>query len=247
MPDSVVYINQSTRDSGWRVQSGARLTWGKVLLNGASPESAPGYRIRSVRKGLVAIEEIDFSALPVNPDDAPPFPNLPDPQNLPPSEEPDLPLGDSSTAVINVLFVYTDAARLEAGVDMTQLAQESVLDANRILQTNLLDAEFRVAGVERVQLSDPANENSYPFVQELQFLRGGFGGDTVHGFVGLLDGLSDCGRAIQHNQEREAFYHEVAFSISNPMCLGNSTFAHELGHVILGPTHMSIQPTTFPL
>ncbi|MEZ5331096.1 MAG: zinc-dependent metalloprotease family protein [Thermoanaerobaculia bacterium] len=237
LPSSTVYINQSTRDSGRRSTTGPRPTWGRILLNGESPESAPGYRIRSVGKGgLVAIEEIDFAALPIGSDDAPDYP-MPPPQGTPlPGSESDLPLSGPSTTVINVLFLYTDAARLEAGVDMTQLAQESVVDANQILQRNQLDTEFRVAGVERIQIPDPANETSYVVSDEVRLLRGGFGGDTVHTFVGQADGMTSCGAAVQHNQERQNNYYEWAFSISSPLCLGASTFAHEIGHV-LGACH----------
>jgi hypothetical protein len=208
------------------VLSGGLLA-GRIAVPGAI------YQVRHLGAGIHAVQRLLPSAFP--PEGPPVMPSLV------PRREPE---AQAATAAvedgrrIDVLVVYTPAARIAAG-DSAAIQAEVEL---AVAATNLTYANsgiiqrLRLVHVQEVAYTEPSDMNDalsalqYPFdgiLDQVPALRDMYGADVVSLIV---ETGNFCGLAYLMSFLTPAFA-PAAFSVVARSCaVGNLTFAHELGH-----------------
>ncbi|HSJ54341.1 MAG TPA: M12 family metallo-peptidase [Anaerolineae bacterium] len=214
------------------VQRGDLLA-GDVFLPGAV------YQVRPVGGGQHVVSEIDQSA----------FPPEMEPVAVPrPTEEEaretvsQAPVDDGST--VDVLVVYTPAARLAAGGTAAMLAEIdlAVADTNasyansQVSQRLHLVRAVEVSYVESGTMSGNPGDLQYlqrsddPYLNNVHTLRETYGADAVVLIVHYSP-APYCGVAYQLAAAVEQVFDVYAFAVVELTCAtGNLTFGHELGH-----------------
>ena len=188
------------------------------------------YRVRSLRDGVVVIQEIDETRFP--PCGIGPQHGVVGAQGAPAGGECD----DGS--VIDVLVIYTALARSAAGGTAAIEAEIdlAIANTNTAYNNSLIGTQLNLVHVEEIpydevggyvdhlyRLTDPADGD----MDTVHDLREQYGADMV---ALLVDDGQYCGVAWLMGNLSAAF-EEYAFSVTTWYCAaGNLTFAHELGH-----------------
>jgi len=192
------------------------------------------YQVRSVGDGLHAVREIDQSAFP--PCSGVERPRLP----IDRGETLPAPRG-GGTSTIDVLIVYTPAARAEAG-SAAALRVEMILAfaiANSALENSETLARFRMVGIAETSYVESGDfpmdlaavrDTNDGEMDEVHALRDSVCADLVSLIVESDPYPDGCGRANIMDNPGPAFAPE-AFSVVRLDCAaGNMTLAHELAH-----------------
>jgi hypothetical protein len=210
------------------------------VITGNIHTEAGEYQIRSLGGRLLSLEEVDLSLLPE--DYEAPLDRLDSEEDSEDAEDTHTMATDGTGAIIDVLVVYTAAARDGAG---STAAIESEI-ALAVAETN---SGYTGSGVtHRIRLADAAmtdwdeTEESFDFyttllkatyttddvMNDIHTLRDAAGADEV---VLIVEGdNSYCGIAWLMTSASPTFA-DSAFSVVARGCAtGNYTFAHELGH-----------------
>ncbi len=208
---------------------------GDVFLPGAV------YRVRSTGGGLHAVSQMDQSALPPEMEPVP-VPVPPAPADQPHDVTAQAPADDGS--IIDVLVVYTPAARQAAGSTAAMLAEIdlAVADANVSYENSLVSQRLHlvraveVSYVESGSVSGSPGDLQYlqgssdPYLNNVHTLRDSYGADAVVLIVHYPSPVY-CGVAYQLAENVEAGFAPYAFAVVELTCAtSNLTFGHELGH-----------------
>lgn len=212
---------------------------GDVFLPGAV------YRVRSSDGGLHAVSQIDQSALPPEmepvpvPESVPVQPAQADQASVTAAQAP---ADDGS--IIDVLVVYTPAARQAAGGTAAILTEIdlAVADANASYQNSMVNQRLHlvraveVSYVESGSISDNPGDLQYlqgssdPYLNNVHTLRDSYHADAVVLIVHYAS-PAYCGVAYQLAANVEAVFAPYAFAVVELTCAtSNLTFGHELGH-----------------
>ncbi len=193
---------------------------GSITLPGAN------YQIRPDANGFQIIQEINDAALP---------PDLHKP----------MPTADTATAdtlapaavqaddgsVIDVLILYTDAARSAAGsaTAIQTLINQSIVQTNNAFSNSQVNTRLRLVYSGELAYTEAGFDTdlqrlastSDSFLNEAHTLRDQYGADLVSLLVAER---SACGIAYVGNNA------QYGFSVVNYDCAPNLVLAHELGH-----------------
>ena len=202
-----------------------------ILIGEVRTAAKPHYQIRYVRDGVHEVREIEDSRYPACGGGVP--------VALPPG--PSTPASPSSFddgSQIDVLVVYTPAARAAAGgtsaieaivnlaVDETNTAYANSLITPRVRLVFQQEIAYTESGDYQADLSN-LRGTSDGFMDEVHALRDLVGADMVSLF--FVDS-SVCGSAYLMTSLSQ-FFASYAFSVVTWSCAtGNYTFGHELGH-----------------
>lgn len=207
-------------------------------LNGLVSTFEGSYRIHPVRPGLHLIAEDD-------------------PEGYPPSAQPLLPPilpagqvgamagGDDDGSRIDVLVAYTDSAAnaMDGEAGILTAIDLAVQHANIGYANSQIDQRLHLVQAGRVSYNDTGLKNTDWFISTLTRLQSQGDGymDAVHTWrenskadlVALIVGPADafvCGIGYLMSEPTHTYFDYYAFSVTAVSCLGNHTFAHELGH-----------------
>jgi hypothetical protein len=207
------------------------LVVGKGLLAGNITLLGAFYQIRYAGNGIHAVYEIDQSAFP--PEAAPIAVDIPDGE-----EDVDEAMTDDGS-IIDVLVVYTEAARTVAGgtAAMNILIDLAVSETNTSYSNSGIDQRLSLVHREEVIYSEVGfnwsttlsrlRNPSDGFMDNVHTLRNTYCADTV---VLLVANTSYCGMAYLMSTVSPLF-ESWAFSIVSYTCAtGYYSFGHELGH-----------------
>ena len=188
------------------------------------------FRIRFAGNGHHSVQEVDRFATPK--EDAP-FPI--DVGVAGPSVQEDVMFEDDGTE-IDVLFVYTAAARdtaggtsgiqslIELGVTETNLAFQNSGIIQRIRAVNIQQVNYIESGSISTDVSR-LRSTTDGYLDEVHALRDQYGADLAQLVV-----EGGCGVAYLMNGNNASFA-PYGFSVANRLCISpNYTLGHELGH-----------------
>ena len=209
------------------------------LVVGVARMPGATYAFRSTGDGLDEIRQTDPSTLPEGAEPLVPSfvpargtrraaaPARPDPS-------------DSETSQVDVLIVYTTAAKEHAGGEAAMRADIDLwfTEANRYFTTSGVDLQLRLAHAEELDyVETPSSfelgslvEAADGILDEVHALRTAVGADLVHLIErwGSINNSRYCGVAyVMH--EVSAAFKPYAFGATVHGC-GSLVFAHELGH-----------------
>jgi hypothetical protein len=217
---------------------------GSIVLPGAI------YRVGYAADGAPVVEQIDPSALP---DEIEPVP-VPATPLVAPDGQVAAVAGDSASQ-IDVMVVYTAAARAAAGGTAAMLAEVilAVATANQAYTNNGLAQRLRLVFSGEVSISESGN-----FSTDLDTLKGNATvawlrdasrADLVSLITSNGPNPSACGIGFLMTTNSTGFAAH-GFNVVERLCAsGNLTFAHELGHN-MGAHHdpfvAGTDPTLFP-
>ncbi|MCP3902548.1 MAG: hypothetical protein GY715_02845 [Planctomycetes bacterium] len=210
----------------------------RILLNVWAPGHGV-FHLRELGDGTYAARQIDSGAFPPCATEAHP-PGLA-PGAAAGAAKAGEPIGlcVDDGSVIDILVVYTAAARIAEG---GTAAMEMLIDAcesssniaygNSAMATTLnivgmVEVDYTETGdsaLDRAALTDPDDG----IIDEVHDMRDSMGADLV---AMILDDLENCGRAHFTIQEDNTPVPRLGFSVSRRDCVvDNLTFVHELGH-----------------
>ncbi|NWF71560.1 MAG: zinc-dependent metalloprotease [Nitrospirae bacterium] len=199
------------------------------------------YKIETADRNLHRLIEIDEAALP--PDHHPIIVADDDPVTAPPTEGPpqqtDPTASTAADTTVDLLVVYTSAARTQEGgqAAMEALIALAVDSANQAYSNSQIAMQLRLVHTAEVVYSESGAINT-----DLTRLRSTTDGimDQVHqlrdqykaDLVALIvdNGGSSCGIAYVMTNGPRASFASSAFSVMARDCIVNDTLAHELGH-----------------
>ena len=200
---------------------------GTVVLPGAA------YRIGYIADGTQIIEQINPSALP---DEAEP---IAAPATPTPLVVPDGPVGGvaaDSASQIDVMVVYTKAARVAAGGTAAMLAEINlaVASANQAYANNGLVQRLRLVFAGEVSITESGNFNTDLTTLTgdavVAWLRNVSRADLVSLITSNGPNPSACGIGYLMTTNSTGFA-PFGFNVVDRICAsGNLSFAHELGH-----------------
>jgi hypothetical protein len=186
------------------------------------------FRIGHAPDGTQVVEQVDTAALP--PEAEPIVPSLP---------AGDVPAGavaGDSASQIDVMIVYTAAARVAAGGTAAIQAEASaaVASANQAYANNGLVQRLRLVFSGEVEFTETGNFNADLSALRnnaaVAALRDTYGADLVSLFVSNGPSAPFCGIGYLMSTNSTSFA-PFAFNIVERDCASsNLTFAHELGH-----------------
>lgn len=203
---------------------------GDVMVGSVvTPEGA--YRIRSVGDGRCVIQEIDPCQFPPE--------KTPVGVSLPPAAGGDAAGGADSGLILDVLVVYTAAARTAAGgtTQIRATIDQAIAESNTSYLNSGINQRLRLVHRQEVSYS----ETSFNWDTTLDRLKGTTDGymDNVHSLrnqycadhvVLLVADDAWCGLAYLMETVSSSFA-SWAFALVNEDCAtGYFSFAHELGH-----------------
>ena len=199
------------------------------------------YKIETAGGNLHRLIEIDEAALP--PDNHPLVVADDDPNTTPPtgntSQQSDTTAAAASDSTVDLLVVYTSAAKAKEGgqAAMEALITLGVDSANQAYSNSQIAMQLRLVRMAEVTYTESGNMNT-----DLTRLQNTTDGilDQVHqlrdqhkaDLVALIvdNGGNSCGIAyVMTNGPRSSFAN-FAFSVTARDCIVNNTLAHELGH-----------------
>jgi predicted outer membrane repeat protein len=208
---------------------------GVVVANIRPASSQSYYQIRYLGQGVHVVREIDENAFP--PCGVSPYMEVSGEAQPPPDRGPGRSCDDDGS-VIDVLVVYSPAARMAAGGTeaMNALIDLAIVESNTAYLNSLIDTELRMVYKTEVEyyevgtfydhlnrLTDPADG----YIDEVHTLRNLYRADMV---TMLVEDTYYCGMAWVMTTLSPDF-EAHAFSVTSQMCAtGSYTFAHELGH-----------------
>jgi peptidyl-Asp metalloendopeptidase len=199
------------------------------------------YQVRPAGGGLHTVSQIDQSALP------PEMEPLPVPLGAAAEAAPGEAVSRATAddgSMVDVLVVYTPAARLAAGGTAAMLAEIDLAVAltnasygnSQVSQRLQLVRALEVSYVESGKLSGSPGDLEYlqrkddPYLNIVHDWRDGYGADAVVLIVSYSP-PPYCGVAYQLAQAVESYFAQYAFAVVERTCAtGNLTFGHELGH-----------------
>ncbi len=211
----------------------ASLTWNGRTLVGGVVARGVAFDLETVVDGVVSVSQRASTALPVEL-----TPVTPAPADRAQLASPSLSVtaGDAATAQIDVLVLYTPAARLKAGGDtliQSQLAN-AVAVTNTAFQRSGVNAVLRAVGVqelahaESIDLGGDLSAISLggQLSTTVEAARNAAGADLVTLVTGRASSSSGCGLAWMGPSS------SAAYSVTEQACLyaGQWSFSHELGH-----------------
>jgi hypothetical protein len=205
------------------------------------------YQVRPAGGGLHTVSEIDQSAFP------PEMEPVPVPTSAPPAEGPgetplQAPADDGS--MIDILVVYTPAARLAAGGTAAMLAEVdlAVAETNasyansqvrqRLHLARALEENYTESGIMSEDPNVPGDvgdlqylqRSDDPYLNTVHTLRDTYGADAV-ALIVHYSPAPYCGVAYQLAAAVEPYFAAYAFAVVELTCAtGNLSFGHELGH-----------------
>jgi hypothetical protein len=195
------------------------------------------YEIADAGNGLHEIRELDPASFPT--DDPP----IVEPDQPPAPAQPAAPMALDATPEIDVLVVWTPAARAAVGsaAVMQSLVTLAVANANTAYANSQINAQLRlvysgeVAFVEAPanisgDLSKLATNGDGP-LDAVHTLRDQYGADVVSLIgTGYTSGSSACGIGYLMTTVSNTFA-SSAFNVVDQACaVGNLSLAHEIGH-----------------
>ena len=232
-PDSYTFIG---RLSGEPDSSFTLVVRGEVVVgNIRVPSRKAYYQIRYLGHGVHVVRQIDESKYP-------PCCGVAQPKVAPRAIQPPVPRRplfrcDGRSLLIDVLVVYTPAAREAAGGTEAMNAQIdlAVAESNTAYTNSLIHVQLRLVYTSETDYEesgglDDLNRLTDPddgYMDEVHTLRNVYGADLVT----LLDGDGSCGGIAWMMTELSPDFEDLAFSVVSQACAaGTYTFAHELGH-----------------
>ena len=216
---------------------------GSVVMPGAF------YRVSYVGDGVHAISEMNSEAFPP---ELEPIPVTPSDEDL--AEALIAPMADDGST-IDVLVVYTPAARLSVG---GTTAMENLIDV-AVFETNLSYASSDIT--QRLILLAAAevgyDESIVSWSKTLSLLKGTSDGhmDIVHAWrdhfradevVLIVDRADVCGIAYVMNSVSTAFASSAFAVVSQNCATGYYSFGHELGHNMAARHDWYVDTSTSP-
>jgi peptidyl-Asp metalloendopeptidase len=197
------------------------------------------YQARALDDGLYAIRQVDQSALPPDGEPLEVTPEMMAETVLLVPEAP-LSINADDGSIIDVLVVYTQAARSAAGgvTQMQNLISNAVSATNQTYASSGVVQRLRLAGTSEVSYTESGSLATD--LNNLTFAGSPYGAmDNVHALrdntyadlVSLIVATGDyCGIAWQMSNVDNGFA-GYAFSVVNDACVtSNLSFPHELGH-----------------
>jgi hypothetical protein len=199
------------------------------------------YKIKTAGGNLHRLIEIDEAALP--PDNHPLVVADDDPNTTPPtgntSQQSDTTAAAASDSTVDLLVVYTSAAKAKEGgqAAMEALITLGVDSANQAYSNSQIAMQLRLVRMAEVTYTESGNMNT-----DLTRLQNTTDGilDQVHqlrdqhkaDLVALIvdNGGNSCGIAYVMTNGPRASFANFAFSVTARDCIVNNTLAHELGH-----------------
>lgn len=184
------------------------------------------------RDGIQWLEQLDPHAFPSEGDAPDPEP----PSSSAPSDEP--PTAGDGGSIIDVLVVYTAAARIAAGgtAGMESTVAVGISQTNTAYANSQVSQRVRLVFTGEVAYTESGNSNidlsrvqaaADGFLDDVPVLRDRYGADLV---VLVTDSLDECGRAYSMTSPRTGFAPN-AYSVVKRTCItGQHSLAHELGH-----------------
>jgi len=208
------------------------------------------YQIRHVRPGLHAVEEIDQSKLPE--EKAPTQPKYERPRIEPNKDMAKDTCATDPATDIDVLVVYTAAAR--AGAGSTDAMEATVYlaleETNQSYINSNINQRLRLAHMEEIAYTESGNSTTDKtrlqnpadgILDYVPTLRNTFAADAV---VMITETLDACGESFIMNPVANTFEpFAYAVVMRNGCATGNYSFGHELGHVMSARHDWTADPT----
>jgi hypothetical protein len=196
------------------------------------------YQVRPASGGLHAVSQIDQAAFPPELESV----AVPPAGEATPRETVSAAPADDGS-IIDVLVVYTPAARLAAGGTAAMLAEIDLAVAetntsygnSQVSQRLHLARAFEVDYLESGSMVDPGDlgylqRTDDPYLNAVHTLRDTYGADAVVLIV-HYSAADYCGVAYQLAANVEPYFEAWAFAVVELTCAtGNLSFGHELGH-----------------
>jgi hypothetical protein len=205
------------------------------VLVGNIRMGSESYEIRYAGDGIHTVNEIDTSALPEECTADASDVRAPAPESGPA-------MFSDPCDVIDIMVVYTSAARLAAGGHAAIRAKiyQGIGDTNatfwlsglnmRIYPVHIAEINYSESGdvaTDRDRLQDP-NDG---FMDNVHALRDTYCADEV----ALIVDTGTCGIGFIQDPSPNPGFESYAFFVTQDDCLGNTlAFAHELGHTLGG-------------
>ena len=199
------------------------------------------YQLRTLENGTQWALEIDQSRFPNDESDDIPALQPPDRSEL--ALLPDAPIASDDGSIIDVLVVYTPAARIAAGgtTQMQQLVQLGIAETNtaylnsgiiqrvRLAQSQEIDYQEASTGI-RTDLSRLATLSD-GHMDEIGALRNTYTADLVSLWVSTTEGTCGIGYGLSNPAGNPTALAINGFSVAELNCAtGYYTFGHEMGH-----------------
>ena len=207
----------------------------RIVSGNVDTQAGKAYQIRYAGGGVYSFREIDRSKFP---DEA--MPN----DTHPPAPPPPPPPGGGSCADspkdIDVMVVYTEAARVASGGKdaMEGIIYLAVAEANQIYLNSAIDQRLRLAHVEEVSYTetgalgndlDHLDNGSDGPLDNVQPLRDTFAADVVS-LITETGNSCGQGRVMAAGMINHSF-ESLAYSVVRRDCAaGGFSLAHEIGH-----------------
>jgi len=205
------------------------------------------YRLRMLDSSQALLEQLNLANLPV--DTISPIPpkityNL-QTQGL---------VGDDDGTLLDVLVVYTAAARNKAGgtSSIQSSIAQAISDANTSYKNSLVNTQMNLVYSYEIGFSElgPTSDNYIDTLSYLTYTNDG-NLDSVHierdthdadMVVLVIEGGYYCGIAWMMQQGTENYFDQYAFAVVSRGCLSTYTLAHETGHNL--GAHHNIEDAT---
>ncbi len=184
------------------------------------------YQVRTVSPGIYALEQIDKSRFGR---ELEPLVQAPDADRRPGAAA----VAGDDGSVIDVLMLYTPAARTQSGgtSQIQALAAQIMTESNIIYERSAIGTRLRLVGAVEFSLTESPNmANDLGTVTSSPIARGlrdQYRADLVQLLVNSPD-LSSCGIAWLLNSLSNTNFN--AYSVADIACVGQYTPTHELGH-----------------
>lgn len=216
-----------------------------VQLNLYAPDAV--YSARCGEDDLYLVSQIDPSAIP---QDAPAIQ-----PEVPPVETELLPEAEDDSPFIDVLVVYTPAARIAAGgtTAIQGLISQDFATTNVAYANSLVTQRLRLVGTAEISYVESGDmrtdlyrlqDKNDGYMDSVHPLRDSLYADLVSLYV-TDPSDNACGMAFVMG-DVGAYFEAWAFSIIHEDCAGFLTFAHELGHNMGGNHDWYVSDTLKP-
>ncbi|MDH5606944.1 MAG: zinc-dependent metalloprotease [Anaerolineae bacterium] len=226
------YIGSVPGDRGSEVV----MTVGSGIMHANLNLSNASYQIRYAEGEGHTISQVDYSALPQEKE-----PQIPD--FIPTTASLDGPsLQSTAFSTLDVMVVYTPAARVKAGglASIKAKINTAIAESNTGVSNSSIAQKFRLVHSQEVNYIEPSQDafgkalnqitaNNDGIIDNVHNLRKIYGADLV---VFLIDDYQYCGIGWLMTPEwLSTAFSKLAFSVVSINCAtGSYSFAHEIGH-----------------